>query len=239
VSLHARPKPLQPFHNKLSPSLLPPAAPILLSPANPSSCYTFSSYYVQPSAATSAHVGPPGSRASMPRRRVKGTATTEAVRRSSRSNLGRPPPLLLAPNQVRTDPLTWDSMLERERKDLVKKNTKVNCVPTPHKQQLVRKPIPRPPSPTAEGQTRAAREARQKRKAHQMETGVKLGTPRISRSTPPRRPKSSRPIMASLSTPMWYVLSCPPAVLVRMLTYYSGDGPVREPGECLAPQVGY
>jgi hypothetical protein len=55
------------------------------------------------------------------------------------------------------------------------KNTKVNCVPTPHKQQLVRKPIPRPPSPTAEGQTRAAREARQLRKAHQLETGVELG----------------------------------------------------------------
>jgi hypothetical protein len=76
---------------------------------------------------------------------------------------------------VRTGPLTWDNMLERERKDLVKKHTKVNCVPTPHKQQLVRKPIPRPPSPTAEGQTRAAREARRKRKAHQMETGVELG----------------------------------------------------------------
>ncbi|KAA8910998.1 hypothetical protein FN846DRAFT_483572 [Sphaerosporella brunnea] len=110
-------------------------------------------------------------------RATKKSATSEGVRKSARNSLGRPPPLSLAPIPVRPSgaPLSWDNMLERERKDLVKKNTKTNCMPAPHKQKIVRKAIPRPPSPTAEVQTRVAKEARRKRKAHQLDTGVELG----------------------------------------------------------------
>jgi hypothetical protein len=66
-------------------------------------------------------------------------------------------------------------MLDRERKGLVKKNTKLNCVPTPHKREIERKSIPRPPSPNAAMQTRQAIEGRRKRKAHFLETGIELG----------------------------------------------------------------
>ncbi|KAF8542260.1 hypothetical protein BDD12DRAFT_876871 [Trichophaea hybrida] len=66
-------------------------------------------------------------------------------------------------------------MLDRERKGLVKKNTKLNCMPTPHKREVERKPIPRPPSPNAAMQTRQAIEGRRRRKAHFLETGIELG----------------------------------------------------------------
>ncbi|KAI5859138.1 hypothetical protein BZA05DRAFT_383470 [Tricharina praecox] len=85
-------------------------------------------------------------------------------------------------------------MLERERKELVKKNTNLNCMPTPHKRQVERKPIARPPSPTAALQTKAAADGRRKRKAHLLETGVELGPGESPSSgfvpkepTPPKR----------------------------------------------------
>ena len=66
-------------------------------------------------------------------------------------------------------------MIQRERAELVRKNTQKNCVPTPHKRQVERRPIPRPPSPNAALQTRLAAEDRRKRKAHFERTGVELG----------------------------------------------------------------
>jgi len=118
----------------------------------------------------------------------------EGVRRSGRAAV-RPPTISLAPAAPRpTGPLTWETMLERERKELVKKNTNLNCMPTPHKRQIERKPTPRPPSPTAALQTKAAAEGRRKRKAHLLETGIELGPGESPSSgfvpkdlTPPKR----------------------------------------------------
>jgi len=118
----------------------------------------------------------------------------EGVRRSGRAAV-KPPTISLAPAAPRpAGPLTWDTMLERERKELVKKNTSLNCMPTPHKRQVERKSIPRPPSPTAALQTKAAAERRRKRTAHFLETGIELGPGESPSSgfvpkdlTPPKR----------------------------------------------------
>lgn len=100
---------------------------------------------------------------------------TEGLRKSTRSSI-QPPTVSLAPvTQKPTGPVTWDTMLEREKKGLVKQNTQQNCQPTAHKRRVERKPVPRPPSPTAASQSKQAIEGRKKRKTHYQKTGIELG----------------------------------------------------------------
>ena len=100
----------------------------------------------------------------------------EGLRKSTRAI--RPPSVSLAPvaeRPIEIGPLTWDTMLERDKKGLVKQNTKLNCQPAAHSRKVERKPIPRPPSPTAASQSKEAIEGRRKRKQYLEKTGIQLG----------------------------------------------------------------
>src|SRR5690606_32421524 len=88
-----------------------------------------------------------------------------------------PPPPSLAPRAPIEGSPGWQTMLEREQKLLVKKNTEANIQPpvVPHKHKTIRKPVPRPPSPTPQSQARMAAQERRRRKLHFERTGVELG----------------------------------------------------------------
>jgi len=69
----------------------------------------------------------------------------------------------------------WDTMLAREKRNLLNKNTLLNCKPAAHERQVKWKPTTRPPSPTAASMTLLANESRKERKKHFLQTGVELG----------------------------------------------------------------
>lgn len=106
------------------------------------------------------------------------TPPTPPVRRGRSSRVGsKIPRTSLAPRPPTTGSPKWDTMLERDRKKLVAKNTEANIQPppVPHKHQIIRKNNARPPSPTPETQSKLAATQRHRRKLHFERTGIELG----------------------------------------------------------------
>lgn len=98
---------------------------------------------------------------------------------TANNGLRRPGAISLAPGKAIPSSelrnLPWDSMPDRERKNITKAHTKLNCTPTTFPREIEQRPIPRPPSPSPQTQHKTAIDLRRQREEYFEQTGIYLG----------------------------------------------------------------
>lgn len=146
---------------------------VISSPPTPKSTSLFGSALDLKKAA--GHTPLPRARSS----RIAAFAPGPSLGSTTNSGIRRPGTISLAPGKAIPSSelrnLPWDSMPDRERKNITKAHTKLNCTPTTFPREIEQRPVPRPPSPSPQTQHKTAIDLRRQREEYYEQTGIYLG----------------------------------------------------------------